>query len=175
MTRAVPTDNKAVHLSSQYPLFIVSNHVIINLPSIFRNKELTSLIPPGLKVKVPTVSFRNESTIKSRHLFNHNKFSKSLPDSDNIICACKDIEYAEFINNDVGHVVTGNMKIFKHPKLIKFAEFGPKFREPVSIDFDKLDSHCCTSVLEFVKKWSNFENIALSVFNGWYDKFKSLI
>ena len=72
-------------------------------------------------------------------------------DSDNIICACKDIEYAEFINNDVGHVVTGNMKIFKHPKLIKFAEFGPKFREPVSIDFHKLDSHCCTSVLEFVK------------------------
>ena len=95
-----------------------------------------------------------------------------MSDSDNIICACKDIEYAEFINNDV---VTGIMKIFKHPKLIKFAEFGPKFREPVSIDFDKLDSHCCTSVLEFVKKWSNFENIALSVFNGWYDKFKSLI
>ena len=109
--------------------------------------------------------------ITSRHLFNHNKFSKSLSDSDNIICVCKDIEYAEFINNDVGHVVTGNMKIFKHPKLIKFAEFGPKFREPVSIDFDKLNSHCCTSVLEFVKKWSNFENIALSVFNGWYDKF----
>ena len=107
---------------------------MINLPSIFRSKELTSFLPPGLKVKVPTVSFRNESTI-SRHLFNHNKFSKSLSDSDNIICACKDIEYAEFINYDVGHdhVVTGNMKIFKHPKLIKFAEFGPKFREPVII------------------------------------------
>ena len=28
----------------------------------------------------------------------------------------------------------------------------------------------CTSVLEFVKKWSN-----LSVFNGWYDKCKLLI
>ena len=48
---------------------------MINLPSIFRNEELTSFLPLGLKVQVPTVSVGNESTI-SRHLFNHNKFSK---------------------------------------------------------------------------------------------------
>ena len=40
------------------------------------------------------------------------------------------------------------------------------FRAPVSVYFDKLDSHYCTSVLKFVKKNSNFENIALSVFNS---------
>ena len=37
--------------------FINKGMNMINLPSIFRNKKLTSFLPPGLKVKVPTVSF----------------------------------------------------------------------------------------------------------------------
>ena len=91
------------------------------------------------------------------------------------MCVCDSLEYKDFINSDVGHVVTGDMKIFKHPRLIKITEFGPKFREPVSVDFDKVYSHCSIKVFEFLNKWSKFESIALSVFNGWYDKFKSLL
>ena len=60
--------------------------------------------------------------ITSRHLFNHNKFSKSLSDSDNIIGVCKDIEYAEFINNDVGHVVTdGYRTLLRIPNFIRLS------------------------------------------------------
>ena len=33
--------------------FINKGINMINLPSIFRNKELTSFLPPGLKVKFP--------------------------------------------------------------------------------------------------------------------------
>ena len=146
---------------------------MINLPSILRNKELTSLIPSGLKVKVPTVCFSNKSTI-AKHLFNHNKVSKKFSECDDV-CVCDSLEYKDFINSDVGHVVTGDMKIFKHPRLIKITELGPKFREPVSVDFDKVYSHCSIKVFEFLNKWSKFESIALSVFNGWHDKFKSLL
>ena len=54
------------------------------------------------------------------------------------------------------------MKIFKNPQLVKFVEFGPKFREPVSFDSDKVYSHCI-KICEFLKKWFNFDGIPLSV------------
>ena len=52
------------------------NMDMINLPSIFRNLEFTSLLPRGLNVKVLTVCFYNESSI-SKHLLNHSIFSKN--------------------------------------------------------------------------------------------------
>jgi len=152
--------------------FLSKGYDMLNLPALFRDKELISLIPYGFKVNSPTICFSSVKPI-SKNVYNYNQFSKDYIDSDSSICVCNDPAYAEYVNNDVGHVATGNINIFRNHKLIEVVKHGPDFREPVSVDFDKLADNLISGLPCFIAKWALLEKVPVSMFNAWVETFKS--
>ena len=67
-------------------------------------------------------------------IFNYNQVVREFTDLENVKCICN--EYRGFINGDCYHVVTGNLDIFTNEKLMDILKQGPKYREPVNVDFD---------------------------------------
>ena len=154
--------------------FSSKGYDILNLPVLLRKKELTSLIPYGFKVKTPTICFSSIPSI-SKNVYNYNQFSKDFVASDTEICHCNDENYKEFINEDVGHVATGNIKIFRNCKLIDVVKHGPTFREPVSANFDKLADDLKKGLPGFIKKWAEMEKAPVSMFHAWSESFLTLL
>ena len=84
-------------------------------------------------------------TIRSK-IFKHKEFIKMLDTKDildnryNLPCAnCKS---SPFSDPNHGHILTGDTRIVQINKLTKLLHKGPKFREPVSINF----SNCKTQI-----------------------------
>ena len=87
-------------------------------------------------------------------IFNHKEFIKML-DTKNILdnrynlpCNCKS---SPFSDPNHGHILTGETRIVQINKLAKLLHKGPKFREPVSINF----SNCKTQIKKNLSKCSS--------------------
>ena len=83
------------------------------------------------------------------------------------------------MNKDVGHVVTGNLKIIRNRKLRKLFSKGPSYREPYYINWERNLATCVKAVLEFKRKWAKKEQIDSSILSEWsnvvIDKLKSKV
>ena len=71
------------------------------------------------------------------------------------------------MNNERGHILTGNLKIIKNNKLRKLFSKGPKFREPQEIDFDAAKGIVTEEIETFIKTLSNTKRLAPVVFDNW--------
>ena len=82
-------------------------------------------------------------------------------------------------SKDVGHVVTGNLKIIRNRKLRKLFSKGPSYREPYYINWERNLATCVKAVLEFKRKWAKKEQIDSSILSEWsnvvIDKLKSKV
>ena len=96
-----------------------------NLPTQFNKIEQISAV------------YTLTKTIQSK-IFNHKEFIKTLDTEDsldnmnNLSCNCTT---SPFTDPNHGHVVTGEIRIFRNNKLRKLLCKGPKYREPVSANF----------------------------------------
>ena len=144
---------------------------MINLPQIFRNKELKSFVN-FCNVKVPSVLFSSRTSIGSK-LFNYNETVENFSSLDNVSCVCN--EYCNFVNNDCGHVVTGDVTIFSNEDLRDLLLKGPKFREPARLDFDCAKRTILDNLENFIKSWADKEHFNTSCFEGWKSKFIELL
>ena len=88
--------------------------------------------------------------------------------NDNNIIPCHCARYGHtFLNNERGHILTGNLKIIKNNKLRKLFSKGPKFREPQEIDFDAAKGIVTEEIETFIKTLSNTKRLAPVVFDNW--------
>ena len=115
-------------------LFVNKCLDMINLPLIFRNKELKSYAK-FCSISEPSVQFSYRPGIGSK-IFNYNQTVDNFKDIDDIKCICKESYFKGFINDDCDHVVTGDIGIFSSDKLRNLVRRGPKYREPAKLDFD---------------------------------------
>ena len=107
----------------------------INLPKLLRSHESHSNMPPVMEAKdIPMVVYSLAQPICSQ-ILNYKKFVKKeldlekfSQDPKSITCNCKNYS-RKFINEDRGHVLTGNLQIIQNNKLRKIFTKGPKFRE----------------------------------------------
>lgn len=144
---------------------------MINLPRLFRDKELKSFVN-FCNVKEPSVVYSSKPDISGK-IFNYNSVINDFTNLSDIDCMCS--EFSEYINKDCMHVATGNISIFKCTKLIDILKKGPRFREPVSIDFDNAHKAIMLNFVDFIKKWSLKEKLPVACFQGWVNKFKDLL
>ena len=144
---------------------------MINLPRIFRNKELKSYVN-FCNIKEPTVVYRSVPNISSK-IFNYNDTVHNFIDINNITCMCS--EYTDFINKDCNHVVTGDIGIFKSSKLRDILSKGPLYREPRTIEFEVIHDSILGNMSEVIQTWSTKESVPMGCFDGWLNKFKDLI
>ena len=112
----------------------------INLPQILRSNEVKSNIPDLMEVlDIPMIVHCLKPSIRSRVL-NYKKFVKNLDlksfcrSQKSIPCHCREYNIY-FVDPNAKHVLTGDLNIIKNNKLRKLLSKGPKYREPVKIDW----------------------------------------
>ena len=91
-------------------LFVNKALDMINLPFIFRNKDLKSYVN-FCEIKEPSVLYSNRSGIGGK-LFKYNQTVNEFRNLEEITCVCGD--FSDYVNSDCGHVVTGDVTIFKN-------------------------------------------------------------
>ena len=139
---------------------------------------LTYLHTPSLKssfpkeagpYSIPTVVNTLGPTIQSS-IFNYNKFVENLDidaflnNENNLPCNCQNSSFAD---SHHGHIVTGDLRIITNAKLRKLMVKGPKYREPVNINFEKAKDEIVKGINENIKQLSNKFGISGNVFGEW--------
>ena len=152
-------------------LFVNKALDMINLPFIFRNKDLKSYVN-FCEIKEPSVLYSNRSGIGGK-LFNYNQTVNEFRNLEEITCVCGD--FSDYVNSDCGHVVTGDITIFKNSDLRDILIKGPKYREPVSIDFTRAKDIIIDNLDDCIKMWADKEHFHTTCFEGWKIKFKDLL
>ena len=71
---------------------------------------------------------------------------------NNLPCNCI---RSPFTDPNRGHIVTGDIRIVQDNKLRKLLCKGPKYREPVSIDFSNCKTEIKNSLSKFSSNWCN--------------------
>ena len=104
---------------------------------------------------IPMVDYSLSQPIHSR-ILNYKKFVSQLDldafnnDNNIIPCHCSQYDHT-FLNNEQGHILTGNLKIITNNKLRKLVSKGPKFREPQEIDLDVAKDIVTEGIDTFIK------------------------
>ena len=116
--------------------------VFINIPKILRSKEVCDNRPSNFNISdIPMVVYNLNPSIRST-LFDYKQFAlhlntnEFLKDRNSIKCSCKKYDNS-FINNNCGHVITGNLNIVNKERLRQLIAKGPKYREPKQICFEE--------------------------------------
>ena len=129
---------------------------MINLPRLLHSPTLLSSFPKQAGTyEVPTVVYKLEDSICSK-IFNFNKFIKALDldtflqDETILPCNC---EGSIFTDSHHKHIITGDLRLVTNNKLRKLLVKGPKYREPVTIDFDKAKEEIIASIDIVIDRW----------------------
>ena len=118
--------------------FVNEGMDIINISKIINDKNVKKSLPTQFnKTEQISTVYTLTKTIRSK-IFNHKDFIKTLDTNDildnlnNLPCNCIT---SPFTDPNHGHIATGDISIVQNNKLSKLLRNGPKYREPVSINF----------------------------------------
>jgi hypothetical protein len=107
-----------------------------------------------------------------RKLFNYNTFCKNLDDVDPeaLTCLCGDPNYYEFLDRNLGHIVTGNLGIVKSNNLREIMEKGTKYRLGERINLGFLKKQIFEDLTKFVVRLTYRYKIPFCLFSDWIEK-----
>ena len=117
--------------------FINKGIEIIDLPSIFKDRSVTSSIHTYFQnSEPPIICYKYNQPIRNP-VFNFNKLVSDLDIHANTPESwdCKD---SKSIYPAAGHIMTGTLKIISDSRIRYIVYKGPKYRFPSGIDFKKM-------------------------------------
>lgn len=157
-------DNKAVEM--------------INFSKIVKDVSLVACLPSiPTKFESPMITYKLRGPISSK-IFNYNKFVKSidvdqaLADDSRFPCSCHD---SEFKDNFHDHIITGDLGIVQNAKLRNLLSKGPKYREPIPINFPDAKDAIITGMKECVSKWCDKHALDNIIMAPYMDAINSLL
>jgi len=111
-----------------------------------------------------------------RKIFNYNQISKQKYEINNNKCICNSEDYKKYINNDFGHIVTGDLNIINHEQLKNIMSYGTKYRIPTYSTIKKILQQLHHDLDYFIYKVAIKNNQTIELFNEWkftlLEKFK---
>ena len=128
--------------------FINKGIEFIDLPSIFKDRSVTSSIPTYFQnSEPPIICYKYNKPIRNT-VFNFNKRFSDLDIHANTPESwdCKD---SKFIYPAAGHIMTGNLKIISDSRIRYIVSKGPKYRFPSRIDFKKWREEIASALNDF--------------------------
>ena len=151
---------------------------LVNLPRILHDSSLSDCLPClPLKFETPTITYKLTETL-GKKMFNFNNFVKGLDvqecldNEEYLPCNC---EHSYFMDNHHKHIITGNLGIIKNPKLRKLFAKGPKYREPVAINWGDVVTNISVGLDECISKWCNKNALRDDLLKPWKDKVIALV
>ena len=140
MTEVFKTDIKVQKKCPPFPIsFFFHNKGFdyINLSSILHLDIVKNLFPNKLKIdELPSVVYSLDKTIRNK-ILNCKETVSSIDRNDDttygtgiVECDCQ--QHKDFVDENHGHILTGNLRIIANSKLRKLVSKGPNFRETMS-------------------------------------------
>lgn len=152
------------------PIFdkIKFSNIFQNYNAIFPCKD--TIIKKAFKYDIPF----------GRRIFNYNYFSKNINKfRENIQCFCNKTEFSDFVNNDYGHILTGNTNIVDNSILKNLLNKGSKFRPILKTSIKSILGTFLEDIDLFILKCSRIRDLPLALFTDWkwniYYKFKEFL
>ena len=129
--------------------FVNKGMGMINISKIINDKNVKKNLPTQFnKTEQISTVYILTKTRRSK-IFNHKEFIKTLDTKDvldnmnNLPCKCTT---PPFTDPNHGHIVTGDIRIVQNNKVKELLWKGPKYREPVSINFSNFKTEIKNSL-----------------------------
>ena len=87
-----------------------------------------------------------------------------LENMNNLPCNCTT---SSFTDANHGHIVSADIRIVQNNKLRKLLCKGPKYSEPVSINFSKCKTEIKNSLTKFSSDWCSRKGVPVKCFTQW--------
>ena len=146
--------------------FINKGIEFIDLPSIFKDRSVTSSIPAYFhNSEPPIICYKYNKPIRNT-VFNFNKLVSDLDIHANTPESwdCKD---SKFMYPAAGHIMTGNLKIISDSRIRYIVSKGPKYRFPSRIDFKKCREEIASALNDFGNRWCKREYVEPDALKEW--------
>ena len=146
--------------------FIKKGIEFIDLPSIFKDRSVTSSIPSYFQNSEPSIiCYKYNKPIRNT-VFNFNKLVSDLDIHANTPKSwdCKD---SKFIYPAAGYIITGNLNIFSDSRIHYIVSKGPKYRFPSGIDFKKYREEIASVLNDFGNRWCKREYVEPNAHKEW--------
>ena len=141
----------------------------INIAGILRSKQVNSNIPVYFQNKEPPIIGYKLNPSIANKFFNYKQSLTpeviSLYESNNFSCNC---HISPFKDNNIGHIITGNLDIIENDDLKTLIKKGPKYRLPRRIHWGKNRQLIENFLDDYIKDWIKKENKLVP--NGQYDE-----
>ena len=130
------TDKKVQKKRPSFKISVFFNNKglnYINLSSIFNLDSAKYLFSDKLKIdETPSVAYSLGKTIRNK-ILNYKKTVSSIDTNDNItygigVVECDCLQHKDFVDENHGHVLTGDLRIIANSKLRQVVSKGPNFR-----------------------------------------------
>ena len=144
----------------------------INLPKIFRLKEVCDNLLSNFDISETSMVVYNLNSSIRLILFNYKQFVLHLNiyvflvDPNSIKCYCNKYDNS-FINNHYGHIITGNLNIANDKRLWQLISKGPNYQKPKQISFKEDCEEMQNGIDQFIEKSSNDKGIHKNHFPDW--------
>ena len=146
--------------------FINKGIEFIDLPSIFKDRSVTSSIPAYFQnSEPPIICYKYNKPIRNT-VFNFNKLVSDLDIHANTpeSWECKD---SKFMYPAAGHIMSGNLKIISDSRIRYVVSKGPKYRFPSRIDFKKCREEIAGALNDFGNRWCKREYVEPDALKEW--------
>ena len=128
---------------------------------------MDSTLPSNLKIRKPCLLYTYLPPIRNK-IFNYNEVLDDIDNYKNIKSNCSNNGYC---NEQIGHVITGDLNFVKDTNTRTLFSYGPSHRIPKSNNWDKIYQNIRNSINDCITTWSNKEHIDRRVLNEWKSSF----
>ena len=138
----------------------------INLPSISKDRSVTSSIPTYFQnSEPPIICYKYNKPIRNT-VFNFNKLVSDLDIHANTPESwdCKD---SKFIYPAAGHIIPGNLKIISDSRIRYIVAKGPKYKFPSRIDLKKCREEIASALNDIGNRWCKREYVKPNSLKEW--------
>ena len=146
--------------------FINKGIEFVDLPSVFKDRSVTSSIPAYFQnSEPPIICYKYNKPIRNT-VFNFNKLVSDLDIHANTPESwdCKD---SKFMYPAAGHIMTGSLKIISDSRIRYIVSKGPKYRFPSRVDFKKCREEIASALNDFSNRWCKREYVEPDVLKEW--------
>lgn len=143
--------------------FLDRDFECLKLPSLFHNLKNIFPLKDNLNI---SVAFRYGRTLRSL-VCNYNYYSKNLLKISDQDCICFSDNFIDFVNDDLGHVITGNLNFVVDLEVRDILKKGSKFRCRRHINFKHILFSLGKNLDVFIVKMARKFNCPIEAFNEW--------
>ena len=147
---------------------------LINLPNIFKNKNVINKLPMYFKNKEPPlICYKYKKPVRNI-VFNYNNVvsDEQVEFKGPAVCTCTTSKYCY---DKVDHIITGNLEIVKNNKLRNILKKGPKYRLHSDIDFNCCKIELAEALKDYSEKWCKREDVTIESLDTWIKEVLTLI